>query len=195
MNNWIVFDVDDVLCNFRESLYCSFKSIGKDVHWSQWTKYASLELYGLTTEQELHHHMATHKVLENSKVEDGVPEFLEEFKLAGFNIGLLTARAWHKNGKNITEEFVHNNKLSVDKIVISGLHTDKKSAHIDKFTGHITAYVDDSIHHIEDFISKGVSNSYLMNRPWNQISDLPRINDLNQFRNLIIPKQKNKIHP
>jgi Haloacid dehalogenase-like hydrolase len=195
MDNWIIFDVDDVLCNFRESLYCSFKNIGKDVHWTQWTKYASLELYGLKNEQELHLHMATHNVLENSKVEEGVPEFLVELKEAGFNIGLLTARAWHQNGKTITEDFVHNNNLCVDKIVISGLHTDKKSEHIDKFNGNITAYVDDSIHHIEDFISKGISNSYLMDRPWNQSSELPRINDFHQFRGLVMPQPKNKFRP
>ena len=195
MDNWIIFDVDDVLCNFKESLYRSFKNIGKDVHWSQWTKYASLELYGLKNEQELHYHMAAHNVLENSKVEDGVSEFLAELKNAGFHIGLLTARAWHKNGKTITENFVNENRLCVDKIVISGLHTDKKSEHIDKFQGKITAYVDDSIHHIEDFINKGIAGSYLMDRPWNQFSDLPRINDLNHFRGLVIPQSKNKIRP
>lgn len=186
MDKWIIFDVDDVLCNFRESFYSSFKNLGKDIHWSQWTQYASFKMYGLKNEKELHEHMVFYNILENSKVEEGAAQLLLDFKSSGFKIGLLTARGWHKNGKSITENFVNDNNLCVDKIVISGLYKDKKSQQIDRFKGNVCGYIDDSTHHIEDFINQGVKNSYLINRPWNKDSNLPRIADFNQFKKIII---------
>ena len=193
MDNWIIFDVDDVLCNFRDSLYHSFKVIGKDIHWNQWTDYASIDMYGLPDEKALHAHMIQYKVLEKSQVEDGVVDALKELKKAGYKIGLLTARAWHKDGQNITENFVDKNDLCDDKIVISGFYKDKKSQHIDKFSGNICGYFDDSIHHIEDFITEGVKNSYLIDRPWNQQSSLPRVKNFSDLIKLMIPELKYKI--
>lgn len=187
MDKWILFDVDDVLCNFRESLYTSFKP-HKDVHWSTWDNYDCVKLFGLKNEAELHVHMRDKKVLENSDLEPGALDMFNQLKYSGYHIGLLTARAWHKEGKDITEQFVHAHNLPVDRVVISGFHTDTKSSHIPKFTGEIKAYVDDSVHHVQDFISQGVSQSYLMDRPWNKSSNLPRVNSLRDFENIILKR-------
>lgn len=189
MDKWIVCDVDDVLCNFRESLYHSFKQFNLDLHWSQWNTYNCVSIFGLKNEAELHQHMIEHMVLENSDLELGVLDFFNEIKSCGFQIGLLTARAWHKDAQQITEQFVHKHALPVDKVVISGFHMDKKSSHINKFTGKIEAYIDDSSHHIEDFISLGINNTYLMDRPWNKSYNLPRVNNLQEFKNNILCKK------
>lgn len=193
MSKWIVFDVDDVICNFRESLYQSFFNVGKDIHWSEWSSYNHTIIYNLSEDKELHNHMKDHFVLEKSTLEDGVLELMNRLKKNGFNIGLLTARAWHSNGQDITQDFIEKHQLPIDKLVISGQHKDKKSVHIDKFPGEIVSYIDDSIHHVQDFREKGV-NALLLDRPWNQDSQLPRVFSLIEFEETLLnAKSKLKI--
>jgi uncharacterized HAD superfamily protein len=182
---WIVFDVDDVICNFRESLYQSFKDIGKDIHWNDWTSYRHNEIYSLSGEEELRYHMAHYEVMQKSHLEEHVCEIFNRLKQKGYSIGLLTARGWHEEGLKITEQFVEKYNLPVDKVVISGMHMDKKSAHKDKFDGELVAYIDDSIHHIEDFTSQHIC-AFLLDRPWNRLNNtLPRVHSLLEFEQKI----------
>ena len=190
MDKWIIFDLDDVVGNFRDSLYQSFKALNKDIHWSTWDTYDCAKIFQLKDQQELREHMVNYKVLENSTLEPYAKQVFEELKENGYHIGLLTARSWHKQAQKVTEEFVHSYDLKVDRVVISGLHEDKKSLHIPKFTGEIKAYVDDTSHHVEDFINNGVENVFLMDRPWNQSSELYRVNDLKEFQDKILKKPK-----
>ena len=53
MKKWIIFDVDDVVVSYRESLYQSFKLLGKDIHWSEWKTYKHVNIYGLNNYEEL----------------------------------------------------------------------------------------------------------------------------------------------
>lgn len=185
MKKWIVFDVDDVICNFRESLFQSFKKLGHDVHWSTWSSYKHTEIYPIKDESDFHDHMVNHQVLENALIEEHVKELFTQLKKDGYSIGLLTARAWHENGYNITQKFIEHNQLPVDKLVISGKHMDKKSDHIAVFEGQIIAYIDDSIHHVVDFLEHDIP-AFLMNRPWNeQAKELPRVHTLNDFKEQI----------
>lgn len=178
-NKWIVFDVDDVICNFKESLYKSLVTIGKDIHWSKWNEYNHTVICDMT-ESQLHIHMKEHNVIENSLLEPEVQEIFKKLKKVGFKIGLLTARAWHNDAEKLTQAFVDKYNLPVDKIVISGFHTGKKSIHIDKFDGEVVAYIDDSIHHIQDFTDNNIP-AFLLDRPWNQNSALLRANTLTEF--------------
>jgi uncharacterized HAD superfamily protein len=188
MDKWIVFDVDDVICNFRESLYQSFKDKGLDLPWQDWNHYNHVKMFNFTHEKELHLHMKEALVLEKSLLEEGVREVMTNLKQKGYKIGLLTARGWHSEGEIITQAFIDKYSLPVDKLVISGQHMDRKSAHMDKFKGEIAYYIDDSIHHIQDFLSQGVK-AFLMNRPWNQDSILPRIHSLKEFEEQVQPVQ------
>lgn len=185
MKKWIVFDIDDVICNFRESLYQSFKAIGKDIHWTEWETYQHTKIYGYSKDEELFLHMASHQVVEKAEIEQEVFDLFHRLKEQGYHIGLLTARGWHNQGYEITEQFVNKYNLPVDKIVISGQHLDKKSDHIPQFDGQIVAYIDDSIHHIQDFTDKSIP-AFLMNRPWNIKNEhLPRVLDLLEFEQKI----------
>lgn len=184
MDKWVVFDVDDVICNLRDSLYESFKNKGVDIPWQNWNTYNHVAIFGLNNEKELHNHMKESLVLEKAILEEAVLDIMQKIKNKGYKIGLLTARAWHQDGELITQEFIQAHHLPIDKLVISGLHTDRKSAHIDKFEGKIVHYIDDSIHHIKDFTSKGI-HAVLLDRPWNQDSDLPRVVSLIEFETQI----------
>lgn len=180
MNKWIVFDVDDVICNFRQSLYQSFKEKGLDIPWQTWNHYNHVKMFNFNQESELHQHMKEYLVLEKSLLEEGVLEVMHSLKEKGYQIGLLTARGWHAEGMAITQAFIEKYDLPVDKLVISGQHMDRKSAHIHKFEGEVVYYIDDSIHHIQDFLSHGIK-AYLMSRPWNQDCEFNRVQSLKEF--------------
>lgn len=184
LDKWVVFDVDDVICNFRESLYQSLKKRGINIPWQEWSHYNHVKMFNFNDEKELHLHMAQHSVLENSLVEKEALSVMLSLKQKGYKIGLLTARAWHTEGQLITQAFIEKYNLPIDKLVISGQHMDRKSAHIDKFQGVVEYYIDDSIHHIQDFLSHQV-RAILMNRPWNQEVDLERVASLTEFNEKI----------
>ena len=186
MNKWIIFDVDDVLCMYRESLYQSFKARGKDIHWSRWETYRHADIYGLETYEELIDYMVDNAILENSELEPGALAFMQAFKEQGYSIGLLTARGWHDKAMDITQAFVQKYHLPVDKIVIAGFMK-KKTDYIPEFEGDIVAFLDDSASHIEDFIQQGIAQSYVMDRPWNQHRpDLPRVMNYEEFTQKIL---------
>lgn len=185
MKKWIVFDVDDVIANFRESLHQSFKNIGQDIHWENWKIYKHVDIYNLKDEDVLKKHMFSYHVIEKSQIEEHVFNIFQRLKNKGYHIGLLTARGWHEDGLELTENFVKKHQLPVDKIVISGQHMDKKSSHIHVFDGEVVAYIDDSIHHIEDFIAQGI-HAFLLKRPWNESNHiLPKVNSLLDFEQQI----------
>ena len=193
MKKWIIFDVDDVLVNFRQSMSNACKTINKDVHWTKWTSYKHAEIYGFSSSAHVKTFMQEAEVLENAKVEPGVRNVLQLLRDRGYSIGLITARGWHPRGEIITSNMVKDNELAVDKIILSHAHTDKKSEFINQFDGEIVAFLDDSPKHVMDFIEHGVT-SYLMHRPWNVDDiDLPRVNTILQFLDCVIKKETSNI--
>ena len=181
MDNWIIFDVDDVLSNYRQSMYESFLKYGKDVHWSKWNTYNQCEIYGFKNQKMLHSYLTKNKILENSKIEYGVFSALKRLKRSGYKVGLLTARSWHKNGLDVTVSFVKKHNLNIDQIELSGFFEDKKSNHLDKFKGKICGFLDDNAHNVIDMKNNGVKDSFLLTRPWNVNSDVDRVKSLNEF--------------
>lgn len=192
MKKWIVFDVDDVLVNFRQSLVNSFIPLGIHKPWENWTHYNHVNIFEMSDEKELHHHMIKHQVIEKISLEPEVFEIFHYLKNKNFHIGLLTARGWHPQGVELTQKFVEKFNLPVDKIVVSKGHMFKKSVHINDFNGQIEFYLDDSIHHIEDFKSHGIS-AFLVDRPWNQNSSLPRLHKLQDIIDIVDKKNNLKI--
>ncbi len=198
MKKWVIFDVDDVLVNFRQSLYLACKKINRDIHWDQWTSYDHPSIYGFVSQEQFREFMAQHAVLENAVVEEGVKQTLQLLRDRDYSLGLITARGWHPDGKDITNKMVRDNDLAIDKVVVSHVYTDKKSAFINQFDGEIVAYFDDSAHHVRDFLEHGVS-SYLLDRPWN-ISEieLPRIHSISEVLDIVgMPKDQqtfNSVH-
>lgn len=193
MNKWIVFDVDDVVASYRESLYQSFKLLGKDIHWSKWDTYKHVNIYGLQDYDEFLNHMIEHKVIENAPLEIGVQQLIHKLKNSGYLIGFLTARSWHPQAYEVTKDFIKKYDLPIDKIVIAGFKG-KKTDYINEFVGEIVGFLDDSVGHVEDFIAAKIPNSYIMDRPWNQNnSHIPRIKNYEDFYNIITKKPNMKL--
>lgn len=193
MKKWIIFDVDDVVVSYRESLYQSFKALGKDIHWSKWETYKHVKIYDLKDYNEFLNHMIEHKVVENSLIEEGVSKLIHQLKEDGYSIGFLTARSWHPQAYEITKNFVKKHQLPIDKVIIANFQG-KKTDYLQEFEGEIVGFLDDSLTHVEDFIHANIPNAYVMDRPWNQnVNYLPRIKDYKEFYNVFSAKKMMKL--
>lgn len=184
---WIVFDLDDVVFNFRQQWYEASLNEGLVIpHWSEWPSYDYLDYFKLKDINELNAMLIKHQCLEKAKPEPEALEALQALKERGYMLGALSARSWHPRASEATLEAFKRHHLPFDKLVISGLYFDKKSEHIEKF-GEICGYIDDSSKHIEDFKSKGIPNVILRQRPWNieMQKTLPSVNSLTEFVELI----------
>lgn len=185
IQKWIIFDVDDVVVSYRESLYQSFKALGKDIHWSEWDTYKHVNIYGLKDYNEFLNHMIEYQIIEKAIIEEGVSQLIHKLKDKGYSIGFLTARSWHSKAYQITMKCVEDYNLPVDKIIIAGFKG-KKTDYLHDFPGKIVGFLDDSAGHVEDFIKANIPNSYLMDRPWNQDKiSLPRIKNYEEFYHAI----------
>jgi uncharacterized HAD superfamily protein len=132
--------------------------------------------------------MRKYQVIENALIEDGVSELIYKLKADGYSIGFLTARSWHPKAYEVTQNFVKKYNLPVDKIVIANFKG-KKTDYLNDFPGEIVGFLDDSTGHVEDFIATNISNSYLMDRPWNQDNiTCPRIKNYDDFYNKFFKK-------
>lgn len=190
---WVIFDLDDVVYNFREQWYQSSLAEGIDIpHWSQWPSYDDLSYFKFNNQEDLRAMFIKHKVLENAEPEPEARAAIELLKASGFKVGALTARSWHPEAHEATIESFNRNGLMFDKLVISGLHNDRKSAHIDKFGGNILGFVDDSPQHVKDFTENNVSNVYLRQRPWNTAirKEFPSVGNLLEFAREVIQSHK-----
>lgn len=191
MYKWILFDVDDVVVSYRESLYQSFKVLGKDIHWSKWNTYKHVKIYGLKDYDEFLNHMITAQIIENSLIEPGVKELMHKLKEDGYSIGFLTARSWHPEAYEVTLDCIRRYNLPVDKVIVTEFKG-KKTDYLNEFPGEIVGFLDDSPSHVEDFISANIPNSYVMDRPWNQNILLPRIHNYEDFYSIFSKKLSSK---
>lgn len=194
MNKWIIFDVDDVVVSYRESLYQSFKALGKDIHWSKWETYKHVQIYGLKDYEEFLNHMISAKIIENCLIEDGVSDLINKLKEDGYSIGFLTARSWHNKAYDLTIDCINKYKLPIDKVVIANFKG-KKTDYLKDFSGEIVGFLDDSPGHVKDFIDAKIPNSYIMDRPWNKSNiELPRVKNYEEFYKIFSNKKSIKFN-
>lgn len=196
---WAVFDMDDVLTDFAHSTYETMVRLGyPDIPVSAWKDYNINDTYGLKSHKEFIDIMINEDILSNSKVKDGVIETLEAFKDAGFHTGILTARGWHPYAQKLTQNFIEEHKLPIDKAVIAGHHTQGKLFYASEFfnEGEIICYVDDSPKHIKDFTNAGIY-SKLMRTSWihdHEIEGLSQVHSIKEYKDTVF-KELDIHHP
>lgn len=179
MSNWILFDVDDVLCNFRFSLQKSFEKENQFIDWRDWSSYEFYKIYDIDV-KDLDNHFMKYRVIEDAVLDSGIKHVFDKIKEDGYQIGVITARGWHPDGYNITKKFLDTHNLSYDKIVVTD-HTKNKIHYINEFNGSIHGFLDDNFHHVEMFSKHGI-NAFVLNRPWNKMFDYNnRVYNLEDF--------------
>lgn len=160
----IVFDLDDVLANLRESLYRTLsRATGVDLHWRDWTHYDLRRHYDVGDDW-LEDILIAERTMEVCQPEPGAAETTRLLIELGFELVIVTARGWHPQAETLTREWLETHRIAYDELLIVPLGADKLAALTDY--DHIALAVDDHPHNTFRYQQAGIP-TLLMDRPWN----------------------------
>jgi hypothetical protein len=180
-NVW--FDVDDVCVDTATQIYkVMLEKTGKDIPVSSWTSMYFTDFYQLGKDrvEEMRGWWKEFGIIEKAEPFMGTLESMRKIAKAGHVVNLITARDWHPNARNLTEDFVNKYNLPVKEIKLLAFGESKTNM-LKEQAHTISAFIDDSDSHVRGMKSLGVS-SVLVRRPWNQkVLDLDSILDGEHF--------------
>lgn len=188
---WLWFDVDDVLVDASTQLERSLRrltGIHHPVH--EWPSHSFADIYKIAHDRfdAMREAWACDRVLERSRVLDGSVDALKMGADKGYKIGLITARGWHPEGRQITQEMVDSNSMPVEQIIVMAFHESKSDLLLATKTD-IVGFADDTPRHVEGALSCGW-NGKLVSQPWNRESDLPRVASVLELVESLPPAHK-----
>lgn len=175
-----VFDMDDVLRDLRTPIQkAMFDLTGIDFHWSGLSPDRTLaDVYGDFIKTEWPSIFERYRVLESGIIEDGVIELFDSLRSRNDEIHILTHCGWHKNALAICTDFLAENSLFVDSLIITD--SDVCKAKVLSDFPHVSCFVDDRMSNVRPVsMLPNVNHSVLMARPWNTDADhVDRIVDI-----------------
>lgn len=162
----ISFDLDDVLGHFHPLLLQEL---------SDYTG-IQVDIDSLTNNDVIHSHFGLDEYPRDFIIQNRILERLDVIEHAhtamwvaknlGYDVSVVTARAWHPSGTQITEDWLHG--FPVDRLHVVGIEPGEKAKAFDQYAD-ICCHIDDSPHFaVEAKHHRSVEMSALLHRPWNQ---------------------------
>lgn len=158
-------DIDDTIGNLRVPVEKMLKKeSGIDVSCKDWHA-LSAELHYNISEDRFFEMLLEQDILQKMKPHPETRKFLEYIKSAGGIVMMVTARRWHPDAKNITENWLNQYNLPYDLLSIVDLKSDKRMV-VEGYNPIFT--VDDSIKHCLSYAKcDTIDNVYAYSMPWN----------------------------
>jgi 5'(3')-deoxyribonucleotidase len=177
MDKWIVLDLDDTLCDFKEPMYAELqKRTGIDLHWENWDTYFLSHRFQMSPE-DFCNIIIEAGVLDRLEPYSKTLETLTTAKDAGYNVSIVTARSYHPEALKITQDWLAKYKLPYDELHISQ-HGISKTEYV-KHYEDIKLFVDDRTENCEDFLKlKSCEKVRLFDMPWNKKSGIEKISSI-----------------
>lgn len=184
MKKSIVFDLDDTLCDFSYQLLLTVNEVyGKNIQMSDWNSYNIDEVLGFKVEQ-FFDMLRDCKVIEKCQPVTNARMVLEAVA-PNYEINIVTARAWHDQGKEITTDWFAQHGLPYDNIIVCppGHSKIEMITHLD----NVHLAVDDrDIHCVEFHECPKINKALMIDKPWNRdVKDVHRIYDIKEVLNYI----------
>ena len=168
----IIFDLDDVLANLRESLYQTLTQVtGVDLHWRHWQHYDLRQHYS-TIAERLDEVLICERTLEACHPEPGAVAVTRALHELGYELAIVTARGWHPQAEAITREWLYHHRITYDHLSVVPLGGNKLTV-LTPFRDIMLA-VDDHPSHIARYQTLNIP-TLLMDRPWNALYPGERI--------------------
>lgn len=140
---------------------------GKDIHWNDWDCYDLGKIYDIDM-PAVADCIQNNKLLQNVELMDGSMEFLHLLKSKNYIIHIVTARAWHEKGYEVTKEWLQSRNVPYDALNVTS-HAIAKIDAVKYYYNHIDLAIDDCFDHINDYNKSGlVKHSLLFHHPWNK---------------------------
>lgn len=194
----VVFDLDDVLVNLREQVYRMFlKEKGSHIpKIEDWWTYRIPDLFNLEEGENPLELIQEYKCLENARPETYAIELVKRYFYSGHRIFVVTSRAWHPHGYNLTEQWLDDYNLIeyIDNFYLTGMG-ECKSHVIERLVEdgyEIKRFYEDHIDNIIPCVEKGLIDDcgVLVDRPWNRegqekYSHLFETGDIKLFKGVV----------
>jgi len=180
MSKLAVLDLDDTLGDLKTPMmHCLNSHHGKKFHWGFWSDYVNNE-YSMDFE-DFKPLFYEHMLMERMDVHHHAKELSEFLKHNGYTVIVITARGWRDDARDISEQWLNNNQIQFDDLIITNMDEDKST----KITGKVDIIVDDNVKNCKDFIKKS-DRILLYNAPWNRNCKLfERVHSMYQTINTI----------
>jgi 5'(3')-deoxyribonucleotidase len=182
---FVVFDLDDVLANLRDPMMTMLRQrTGKNIHWSQWQSYELGPRYG-TSSDNIMEWVLEDEVLEAATLEPYARPVFEAARQNGYRIAVVTARAWHPRGEELTREWLEQHELNVDELHLVPMLGNKAAVLSD--LGVVEHFIDDHLAHLYPASElPSVRQVLLVDRPWNRSdASLRRLQCLGELKTLL----------
>lgn len=170
----IVLDLDDVLANLRQTLYQVLsRSTGIDRHWHDWPNYDLCAHFTLD-KSALVTLLVDEQVLELCEPESGAAAATASLAELGYELAIITARAWHPQAEAVTHHWLRTHGIHYDRLSVVPLGSNKLHA---LPPTEVVMAVDDHPDNIQRYQQVGIP-TLMMHRPWNVNHSGERIHDL-----------------
>lgn len=164
----IVFDLDEILCNFTEPFLEWYnKEHGTNFKREEWTRYRFHDAFGVNKEYERKEFLRFNELcLSDLPIVSGSKEGVIKLKERGNNLNIVTARsAWmHPNIEDMTKLWVEKNFPNCFKEILWGHYESKLSACL-KVGADII--IEDNFHFVSECAEHGI-RAILFDCPWNK---------------------------
>lgn len=170
----IVLDLDDVIANLRESLYRVLRrATGIDRHWRDWQHYDLCQHFAIA-KPALEQILIRDQALEDCRPEPGAAAATAALAALGFELVIITARAWHPRAEALTRDWLAAHAVHYHRLAVVPLGGDKLTALPDR---PVALAVDDHPHNIRNYQRAGIA-ALMVDRPWNTGHQAPRVESL-----------------
>lgn len=129
------------------------------------------------------------EIVKNSQVIDGAIPFMNQLKMDGYQLVLITYRTdkMYQNPRQITEDWLEKHHIPYDKLVLSKSR-DKSDECIKE---QVDLYIDDSIWNCNKVLEKGIEVCLFQTRFVSK-TELSSVNHWSDLYDFIIKMQKRK---
>jgi len=172
----ILLDLDDVLAKLRETLYqIMSQATGIDKHWDNWHHYDLTEHFSIANEA-LNDILLREQALEKALPEPGAIELTQQLMAMGFTLVVITARGWHPQAHQLTQDWLLQHGFHFDHLHVVELGGNKLDVLLPY--DDICLAVDDHPKNVQRYLSIGIP-TLMPHMPWNvNYHDTERIHSL-----------------
>jgi hypothetical protein len=165
-DTYVGFDLDGVLADCTRMAEAISKRTGLQARIEDWTSYNFCDRYGLSSAEFLDL-LVDEKVLERAVPVPGIRQAMDTLHQHGLKIVVVTARAFHPDGDNVTRNWLEEHGIPADRLALVHHHETKVDA-LRQVPG-LLCYVDDYLVHLHTLARAAVTdNLFVMDQPWNR---------------------------
>lgn len=194
-------DIDNVISNFNEELLKEYLKHDKELRNSgiinKNADYIRRGMFDWTEDEEKSFYRDNiERIVKQLNVKDGAKEYIDKLKSDGHIIYIITGRdnGEYSDPYNMTKEWLDSNAIYYDELILTNAYKNDKHGKTEKcLKNNIDIMIDDSVHICQDCIDNNIT-TLLMDTPYNNQVDMPRVHNWKELYEFICNYKSKKIN-